>query len=174
MKWGKSSFMVIIIKTVIQSLCWRYFLSPHNQNKLTVSKHRGHNALVLSFIRFRRSAPFFTPFHPSTSITPLQYAIQRVLSFQPPTTHLPLNSTSLLASNVAGKLIWQPHLRPKDGGGLQRGHFWLCRGGRVRVCLSQLALIIFRLIWWPLPLLLCRCECVCIYIHTCVCHLNDS
>lgn len=133
------------------------------------------NALTSSFIWFRLSAPL-----PSiTSITPLQYYSLFPLSFPnqtlqpPPPPPVSPISTSLLASNVAGKPIWQSHLRPKDGGGLQRAHFWLCRGGRARARLSQSALIIFRFMWWPLPFF-CVCQRVYVCVHMCVCCLNDS
>lgn len=83
---------------------------------------------------------------------------------KPNSPPIPPISTSLLASNVAGKPIWQSHLCQKDGGGLQRAHFWLQRRFRVRVCLSQPALIIFRCIWWPLPLFSCQHPRVCIRV----------
>lgn len=120
---------------------------PKNPNKTSESTHSGHNALLPSFIRFRLYAPPPTPLYLSSPL-PLPSAIS-----------IPL------ARDVAGKPIWLSHLCPKDGGGLQRASFWLCRGGRARVCPSQPALIIFRFVWWPSTLFFFWSVCVyvCLY-----------
>ncbi len=129
-----------------------------------------HLSLHLSNLDFMPHFPLPSiPPPPSLHFSTLSLSSPKPNSLVPPPPSTPPHppssiSTSLLASNVAGKPIWQSHLCPKDGGGLQRAHFWLCRGGRARVCLSQPTLIIFRFIWWPLPVFLCQCVGVCMRV----------
>lgn len=136
-----------------------------------LNSQTGHDALTPSFIKFRLYAPFPTLLHPSMSIFPIFPPPNPAPQYAPPAPLHPV-STSLLASNVAGKAIWRSHLCQKDGGGLQRAHSWLQRRFRVRVCLSQPALIIFRCIWWPFALVflsvpspMCVCMCVCMCLN---------